>query len=69
MAVADPTSWNPELQVYVAVSPTLLPVDVTPPLAGASGLEQVGGGGGVVGGGVVGGGVVAISVSGDEELD
>ena len=54
--------------MYVHVSPTLLPVDVTPPLAGATGVEQVGGGG-VVGGGVVGGGVVAISVSGDEELD
>ena len=59
MAVADPTSSNPELHVYVAVSPMLVPVDVTPPLAGATGVEQVGSGGGVVGPhSSVGGGVV-----------
>ena len=54
--------------MYVHVSPTLLPVDVTPPLAGATGVEHVGGGGvvggGVVGGGVVGGGVVGGGVVG-----
>ena len=40
VATASPTSSNPETQVYVAVSPTELPVDVTAPLLGAVGLEH-----------------------------
>ena len=37
VAVAFPMRLNPELHVYVALSPTLTPVYVTPPLAGATG--------------------------------
>ena len=33
-------SSNPVLQVYVAVSPTELPVDVTSPLLGVLGFEH-----------------------------
>ena len=37
VAVASPVSSNPESQVYVAVSPTSLPLNDIPPLAGATG--------------------------------
>ena len=40
VATARPMSSNPVLQVYVAVSPTELPADVTSPLLGLLGLEH-----------------------------
>ena len=40
VAMASPISSNPVLQVYVAVSPAELPVNVTPPLLGLLGLEH-----------------------------
>ena len=40
VATACPMSSNPVLQVYVAVSPTELPVEETLPLPGLLGLEH-----------------------------
>ena len=41
VATARPMSSNPVLQVYVAVSPTELPVKVTCPLLGSLGIEHI----------------------------
>ena len=41
VATLEPISSNPVLQVYVAVSPTELPVEVTLPLLGLLGLEHI----------------------------
>ena len=40
VVVALPTSSKPVLQVYVAVSPTKLPVNVTMPLTMSAGSEH-----------------------------